>query len=192
MLVSAKEMLEKAREGKYAVGQFNINNLEWTKAILLTAQENNSPVMRMAKKIVEVDEDLLKGMMTSDIPLYGRDTERKETEPAPKKAATAEPENISDAPAEREISEQPKSVRNRRKKESGSDYRELFLVNTPSPNRSQTYINRDIYERIKRFLPLIAPEVSIASYISNILGDHIERHWEEINEMYSRELSKPL
>ncbi|WP_099191932.1 class II fructose-1,6-bisphosphate aldolase [Tepidibacter mesophilus] len=45
MLVSAKEMLVKAREGKYAVGQFNINNLEWTKAILLTAQENNSPVI---------------------------------------------------------------------------------------------------------------------------------------------------
>ena len=45
MLVSAKEMLNKAREGKYAVGQFNINNLEWTKAILLTAQELNSPVI---------------------------------------------------------------------------------------------------------------------------------------------------
>lgn len=45
MLVSAKEMLIKAREGKYAVGQFNINNLEWTKAILLTAKENNSPVI---------------------------------------------------------------------------------------------------------------------------------------------------
>ena len=45
MLVSAKEMLQKARDGKYAVGQFNINNLEWTKAILLTAQENNSPVI---------------------------------------------------------------------------------------------------------------------------------------------------
>ena len=45
MLVSAKEMLIKAREGKYSVGQFNINNLEWTKAILLTAQENNSPVI---------------------------------------------------------------------------------------------------------------------------------------------------
>ena len=43
MLVSAKEMLEKARDGKYAVGQFNINNLEWTKSILLTAQEMNSP-----------------------------------------------------------------------------------------------------------------------------------------------------
>ena len=45
MLVSAKEMLNKARDGKYAVGQFNINNLEWTKAILLTAQEQQSPVI---------------------------------------------------------------------------------------------------------------------------------------------------
>lgn len=45
MLVSAKEMLDKARAGQYAVGQFNINNLEWTKAILLTAQELQSPVI---------------------------------------------------------------------------------------------------------------------------------------------------
>jgi fructose-bisphosphate aldolase class II len=45
MLVSAKDMLQKAKAGHYAVGQFNINNLEWTKAILLTAQENNSPVI---------------------------------------------------------------------------------------------------------------------------------------------------
>lgn len=45
MLVSAKDMLVKAKAGKYAVGQFNINNLEWTKAVLLTAQECNSPVI---------------------------------------------------------------------------------------------------------------------------------------------------
>ena len=45
MLVSAKEMLNKAKAGHYAVGQFNINNLEWAKAILLTAQEMNSPVI---------------------------------------------------------------------------------------------------------------------------------------------------
>ncbi len=45
MLVSATEMLNKAVAGKYAVGQFNINNLEWTKSILATAQENNSPVI---------------------------------------------------------------------------------------------------------------------------------------------------
>ena len=45
MLVPAKEMLDKARAGKYAVGHFNINNLEWTKAILQTAQELKSPVI---------------------------------------------------------------------------------------------------------------------------------------------------
>ena len=45
MLVSAKEMLNKAKEGHYAVGQFNINNLEWTKAVLLTAEEMKSPVI---------------------------------------------------------------------------------------------------------------------------------------------------
>lgn len=45
MLVSAKEMLNKARDGHYAVGQFNINNLEWTKAILQTAQELKAPVI---------------------------------------------------------------------------------------------------------------------------------------------------
>ena len=45
MLVSATEMLKKAKAGHYAVGQFNINNLEWTKAIMQTAQELNSPVI---------------------------------------------------------------------------------------------------------------------------------------------------
>ncbi|MBQ8632792.1 MAG: class II fructose-1,6-bisphosphate aldolase [Lachnospiraceae bacterium] len=45
MLVSAKDMLEKAKAGHYAVGQFNINNLEWTKSILSVAQEMNSPVI---------------------------------------------------------------------------------------------------------------------------------------------------
>jgi fructose-bisphosphate aldolase class II len=45
MIVNAKEMLQKAKAGHYAVGQFNINNLEWTKSILQTAQELNSPVI---------------------------------------------------------------------------------------------------------------------------------------------------
>ena len=45
MLVAAKEMLDKARAGHYAVGHFNINNLEWTKSVLAVAQEMNSPVI---------------------------------------------------------------------------------------------------------------------------------------------------
>jgi fructose-bisphosphate aldolase, class II len=45
MLVNSTQMLMDAVKGKYAVGHFNINNLEWTKAVLLTAQENKSPVI---------------------------------------------------------------------------------------------------------------------------------------------------
>ena len=45
MIVNATEMLKKALNGQYSVGQFNINNLEWTKAVLLTAQEQNSPAI---------------------------------------------------------------------------------------------------------------------------------------------------
>lgn len=45
MLVSAKDMLTKAKKGHYAVGQFNINNLEWTRAILETSEELKSPVI---------------------------------------------------------------------------------------------------------------------------------------------------
>lgn len=72
------------------------------------------------------------------------------------------------------------------------DYRKLFLINVPSPSRSQTYINRNVYEQIKRFLPAIAPDVSISSYISNILADHLNRHWDEIVAMYDDERAKPL
>lgn len=73
MLVSAKEMLDKAVVGKYAVGHFNINNLEWAKSVLLTAQEMNSPVilgvsegagkyMGGFKTIVGMVEGLMEGL----------------------------------------------------------------------------------------------------------------------------------
>ncbi len=73
MLVSVTEMLKKAKNGKYAVGQFNINNLEWTKAILLTAEECKSPVilgvsegagkyMCGFKTVVNMVEGMLEGL----------------------------------------------------------------------------------------------------------------------------------
>ena len=50
MLVSAKEMIEKAHEGHYAIGAFNTNNLEWTKCILQAAEESKSPVIIQASE----------------------------------------------------------------------------------------------------------------------------------------------
>ena len=55
MLVNATEMLHKARDGHYAVGQFNINNLEWTKAALQAAQEMNSPIILGAVSYTHLD-----------------------------------------------------------------------------------------------------------------------------------------
>ena len=56
MLVSAKEMLEKAVEGHYAVGQFNINNLEWTRSALLAAEEAKSPIILGVSEVQEMDD----------------------------------------------------------------------------------------------------------------------------------------
>ena len=62
MLVSATEMLKKAKAGHYAVGQFNINNLEWTKAILATAQELNSTVMTGFKTVTAMVKAMIEEM----------------------------------------------------------------------------------------------------------------------------------
>ena len=67
---------------------------------------------------------------------------------------------------------------------SDSNFRQKYLVNTPMPGRIQVYLNRKLYYEIKNYLNVIAPEVSIASYISNIIAEHIELNIEEITRMY--------
>lgn len=63
---------------------------------------------------------------------------------------------------------------------------------TPCSLRSQTYIHKEIYDRIKRFLPVIAPNASICGYISTILSEHLDLHAEQINEIYEKEYVKPF
>ncbi len=142
----------------------------------------------MKKKIVEVDEDVLKDIIVGDIPVFGKDS------PAPKEKSVEHQEAKSpaatvpaDTPAEKPATEKPK-----RKKDESFGYRERFLVNIPASNRSHVYINREVAECIKRVLPVIAPEMSISGFISNILVDHLQKHWDEINELYNKEYYKPL
>ncbi len=61
----------------------------------------------------------------------------------------------------------------------------------PMPGRIQVYLNRKLYDEIKNYLNVIAPEVSIASYISNIIAEHIELNIEEITRMYKDRFSPP-
>ncbi len=135
----------------------------------------------MAKKSVKVDEDLIRGYMAGREPdaVPKDETAAKEI---PDEAITAEEE-----PTEEVVREKPRP----RKKREGTSYRQKFLVNTPLSGRVQVYLNRQLYDQIKNFLPVIAPETSIASYISNIIAEHIELNIEEITQLYKERFSPP-
>lgn len=90
--------------------------------------------------------------------------------------------------------ESPESPRNttkggRRRKDS-PDYRSMFLVSSPSRIRFQTYISQEVYDKVKVFLPVIAPNTSITSFINNVLNHHMMQYQEEINSLYFKHLSK--
>lgn len=149
----------------------------------------------MAKKAVTVDEEALKGMIIGDMPVFG-------LKEAKQSSASADPNQseIPAVPSQPEPSETPRpEVRpktvfrsGKRQKEEPNSYRARYLVPMTSSLRSQTYINKEVYDRIRRFLPVIAPEVSISGYISNILVEHMERYAKEINELYEKQFEKPL
>lgn len=134
----------------------------------------------MAKKIVNVDENLLRDYMSGDIagPLKTGDAEQEE--PSRRESETK---------AEKTADTAPEKGKGRRRREEESDYREKYLKNNPVSYRIQVYVNRRLYEHIKHYLPVIAPDVSISSYISNIVAEHVELHVDEINKMYKDRFS---
>lgn len=136
----------------------------------------------MAKKIVKVNEEEIRGYMVGDIP----DAIEKDdviVEETPSDEAD-EPQGMKKESA----AERPKS---RKKRENDSRFRQKYLINTPMPGRIQVYLNRELYNEVKNYLNVIAPEVSIASYISNIIAEHIELNIEEITQMYKDRFSPP-
>ena len=137
----------------------------------------------MAKKKVEVNEDMLKDIMVGDIPVFGRERPNYQE---PKVIETEDSDTDSDEGTEA-VASKP-----RKKREETSTYKERYLVNIPASNRSHVYINREVADCIKRVLPVIAPDMSVSGYISNILVEHLQQHWDEINELYNKEYYKPL
>lgn len=135
----------------------------------------------MAKKTVKVNEDAIRSYMAGDTsesdigavtvvePVYTDKTETKTTE-----------ENDNSVIG----NGQP-----RKKRCDESSYKRRFLKNTPQGGRIQVYMDRSLYENIKRFLPVIAPNVSLSSYITNIVTDHIEQYIGEINRRYKKSFS---
>lgn len=135
----------------------------------------------MAKKSVKVNEDLIRGYMAGREPDVIPKVEDDVAEILEETITTEED------PIEEIVREKPKP----RKKREESSYRQKFLVNTPMSGRIQVYLNRQLYDQIKNFLPVIAPDTSIASYISNIIAEHMELNIEEITQLYKERFSPP-
>ena len=135
----------------------------------------------MAKKSVKVDEDRIRGYMA------GREPDKVSKDESGVKNILDEAIIIEEEPIEEVVPEKPKP----RKKREESNYRQKYLMNTPLSGRIQVYLNRQLYDQIKNFLPVIAPETSIASYISNIIAEHIELNIEEITQLYKERFSPP-
>lgn len=142
----------------------------------------------MAKKKVEVNEDMLKDIMVGDIPVFGRERSNYQE---PKVFETEDSDTDSDEGTEA-VASKSSTPKPRKKREETSTYKERYLVNIPASNRSHVYINREVADCIKRVLPVIAPDMSVSGYISNILVEHLQQHWDEINELYNKEYYKPL
>lgn len=79
-----------------------------------------------------------------------------------------------------------------KQEERKGSYRDIFLVNDRSKNRVSANISRELFERIRKFLPMIAPDITLTSYLNNVISEHLENHWDEIRELYNSETEKPL
>lgn len=135
----------------------------------------------MAKKSVKVDEDLIRGYMA------GREPDNVSKNETSVQEILNEAITTEEEPVEEVVQEKPKP----RKKKEENNYRQKYLMNTPMSGRVQVYLNRQLYEQIKNFLPVIAPETSIASFLSNIIAEHIELNIEEITQLYKERFSPP-
>jgi hypothetical protein len=138
----------------------------------------------MAKrKEIDVDEDLIKSMMTGDIPRLNQQPVKEKEIPEKEKekeipVVETPAENHEEEPAEKEIV--PSKSRRRREVQS---YASLFLKKDTGAKR-QTYISSALYDKVSKILGIIAKDVSVPNFVDNVLENHLKEYRDEINEMY--------
>lgn len=111
--------------------------------------------------------------------------------PAPKVTASPSQAPKSNKPDEQQEppspeNRKPPAKRKKREDEPEGSYAGKFLVNDHNKNRVSANISRKLFDRIKKYLPLIASDVSMTSYLNNIISEHIEAHWDEIRELIAQ------
>lgn len=141
----------------------------------------------MAKrKEVDVDEDLIKSMMTGDIPRLNQEPEKEKV--IPKKEVqkiniieeVKEPEPIQ--PKEETQEKESAQSRSKRRREP-KDYKSLFLQKSTGVKR-QTYVSAELYDKISQILGIIAKDISVPNFIDNVLENHLKEYRDEINDIY--------
>jgi hypothetical protein len=152
----------------------------------------------MAKTPVNVDEDAIRGMIKGDIPrLSVRDasqpsreeTDSDEMPPIPKTEAESTLGAIQPTgPTDTSIGE---STKPRRRKEP-KDYSSAFLKKREPAQKRQTYIGATHFAKITEILAVVASDLSVPTFLDNILSDHLERYRDEINALYAEKFKTPL
>lgn len=141
--------------------------------------------MERNRNKVDVNEDMIKDIMAGDIPVFGKGNPAKSV--AEQTTDTAESDTKTEP-----VSNEKISSRSKKRKDESNNYRTLYLSPGNVTHRQQTYISQTNYQFLKRFLPIVAPEVSISRYVDNILSLHLAQYKEEIDRIYNNEITNPL
>ncbi len=136
------------------------------------------------RKEIDVDEDLIKSMMSGDIPRLNREpvneeTTRKKEVPADEPAIEIP---ISRGEEEAQPEKETRQSKSRHRREA-KDYKSVFLKKDTG-TRKQTYISAALYDKVSKILGIIAKDISVPNFIDNVLENHLKEYKEEINDIY--------
>ena len=135
------------------------------------------------RTVYDVDEDALKRVMAGDTTALEKIKESEE-EPTRELPPSEPPEVKKKKATDGKKSSQPYGF---------DEYRKQFLQMKLTGARRQTYIHDSLYKAFARVLPVIAPEMSVPTFVNSVLSDHLEKYQDIINAMYNREANqKPI
>ena len=143
----------------------------------------------MAKKnnSVYVDEDMLKRMVAGDTSAL----EKMKEEEAQPEGSIPLPEPPGNNENKVIVTDKKPPVGKKTSQAYGSgEYREKFLQLKLTGARRQTYIHDSLYVILAEVLPVIAPEMSVPTFVNSVLSDHLEKYEDLINEMYNQKVTK--
>lgn len=143
----------------------------------------------MAKKnnSVYVDEDVLKRMVAGDISALEK---MKEEEAQPEENILLAEQSEEKGNKVRAVDKKPAAGKKDSITDGFNEYRKRFLQQKLTGARRQTYIHDSLYKAFAKVLPVIAPEMSVPTFVNAVLSDHLEKYRSILNAMYNEEATK--